>query len=138
MFCSFFFVLDARGIKLLTKDCLGQYRGPYEVLRGKLPALDWNYMLKRENGELLMDLSVSFHPEDLTPMVGLWKLDHVGASFAKVGTNELKVFHAAAMAGLGGMQAEVPRDRVSAVQLVYRLAYNLIFELVRHTREGAV
>jgi len=68
---SFFFVLDARGIKLLSKQ-YGQGETVFQALQRIVPSLDWNYMLDRANGELYLDLGVSFHPINTTePTVGL-------------------------------------------------------------------
>lgn len=52
---------------------------PYAELCHKFPDCDWEYMEKRENGQLLLDLGMDFHPvpEDNTPLVFLWKLAEV-------------------------------------------------------------
>jgi hypothetical protein len=79
-FGSFFFVLDARGIKLLSKQC-GPGETAFQVLQRIVPSLDWDYMLDRANGELYLDLGVSFHPINTTePMVGLWQLESLRSS----------------------------------------------------------
>ena len=73
-FGSFFFVLDARGIKSLSKQ-YGPGENTFQALQRMVPTLDWNHMLDRANGELYLDLGVSFHPKTIEPMVGLWRLE---------------------------------------------------------------
>jgi hypothetical protein len=60
-FGSFFLVIDGRGIKLLTKQ-YGSEETAFDALKRMVPALDWNYMQDRANGELYLDLGISFHP----------------------------------------------------------------------------
>ena len=63
-FGSCFFVLDARGIKLLSKQ-YGPGENTFQALQRMVPTLDWSYMLDRANGELYLDLGASFHPKRL-------------------------------------------------------------------------
>jgi len=44
----------------LHKLVVGHEGDPYEELCRKFPACDWEYMEKRENGQLLMDLGMGF------------------------------------------------------------------------------
>ncbi|KAG1726207.1 hypothetical protein EDB19DRAFT_1833506 [Suillus lakei] len=50
MYGSSFFILEGKGIKLLTKDGQrGHFSGPEEALRLNLPDLDWQYMMSRSH-----------------------------------------------------------------------------------------
>ncbi|KAG2028647.1 hypothetical protein BDR03DRAFT_1070843, partial [Suillus americanus] len=63
MFGSCFFVLEGKGIKLITKDGQrGRFQGPEDALLHNLPDLDWNHMMDRTHGELLVDVGISFTP----------------------------------------------------------------------------
>ncbi|KIJ33715.1 hypothetical protein M422DRAFT_264333 [Sphaerobolus stellatus SS14] len=64
-------------------------------------------------------------------MVGLWNLTQVDASFAKAATNTPRLFNVGTLADYGAVSAEYPIDRASVIQMRYRMAYNLIFEIVR-------
>jgi hypothetical protein len=61
-FGSFFFILDAQGIKLLSKQC-GPGETAFQVLQKIVPSLDWDYMLDKANGELYLDPGVFFSPD---------------------------------------------------------------------------
>src|SRR6266481_9700907 len=87
LFGSFFFIGEVKGCKLLTKEGLGAYADPYQALQAEMPALDFNYMALREHRQLFMDLGITYHAEGEGPLVGLWKLAHAGASYAKGGMN---------------------------------------------------
>jgi hypothetical protein len=133
MFGSFFFVMDSRGIKLSTINIRGRHLDPFQNLKKEIPTLDWEYMILRENGQLLMDLGVSYHPdpEDGQPLIGFWKLSSLHASYTASGMNKPEVYRSCTMAGYGGMQAGMEATRSRAVQLTFRSTYNLLFELVR-------
>jgi hypothetical protein len=131
MFGSFFFVLDIKGVKLITKDCLESNADPLAALERAFPALDIDYMAQPRNGECHVDLGVSFSTREPDPLVGLWRLDRVEASYAKAGMNKPTWHALATMANYGGMQAEWPCDRAAAVQLRYRQTYPLVYEVVR-------
>lgn len=125
---SFFFLCDFRGAKGVTTD-----EEPYEALKREFPAMDWEFAMKRENGQLHFDLGISFHPvrEDRTPLVGLWKLDSVRASYEAGGMNKGTVHYCSTLSRYGGMQAEMEHERKKAVQLGFRSTYCLNFEAIR-------
>ncbi|KIJ31763.1 hypothetical protein M422DRAFT_266514 [Sphaerobolus stellatus SS14] len=131
IFGSFFFIIDIRGIKFTNKDRDHLGNDPFEVLADVIPALDFDYMSKPENGECVIDLGISASPEADEPMVGLWNLTQVDASFAKAATNTPRLFNVGTLADYGAVSAEYPIDRASVIQMRYRMAYNLIFEIVR-------
>ncbi|KAG1808883.1 uncharacterized protein BJ212DRAFT_1484738 [Suillus subaureus] len=73
---SFFFVLEGKGIKLWTKDGQnGRYNSPYEALKANFTNLDWDHMMDRNNGELYLDVGISFNPTDLYLRQSLQSLD---------------------------------------------------------------
>ncbi|KIJ26601.1 hypothetical protein M422DRAFT_272295 [Sphaerobolus stellatus SS14] len=76
--------MDIRGIKLTNKDRDHLGNDPFEVLADVIPALDFDYMSKPENGECVVDLGISASPEADEPMVGLWNLTQVDASLVKL------------------------------------------------------
>ena len=132
-FGSFFFVLDARGIKLLSKQ-YGPGETAFQALQRIVPGLDWNYMLDRNNGELYLDLGVSFHPINTTePMVGLWRLEGLRSSYALMGksSSKSKEYPYNTMRDYGGVKAETSRHVMHHTHIVKRISYNLHFECVR-------
>jgi hypothetical protein len=137
---SFFFVLDCRGIKDSTNIVVGHDGDPYEELCRKFPACDWEYMEKRKNGQLLMDLGMGFHPnpDDKTPLVFLWDLKRVNQSYDTAGMNAGKVHHAGMMGRYGGRQAEMEQKRQAIVQLCFRSTYSLIYQPFRKSHAGEI
>jgi hypothetical protein len=132
-FGSFFFVLDARGIKLLSKQ-YGPGETAFQALQRIVPGLDWNYMLDRNNGELYLDLGVSFHPiNTIEPMVGLWRLEGLQSSYALMGksSSKNKEYHYNTMRDYGGVKAETSCHVMHHTHIVKRISYNLHFECVR-------
>ena len=53
-----FSVMECRGIKDSTNIVVEQGGDPYAELLHKFPHCDWEYMEKRENGQLLIDLGL--------------------------------------------------------------------------------
>ncbi|KIJ28710.1 hypothetical protein M422DRAFT_270012 [Sphaerobolus stellatus SS14] len=131
IFGSFFFILEARGIKLWTKDREHLSDDIFDVMRQVMPTLDLEYMSHAESGECVLDLGISASPEASEPMVGLWNLTHVDASFAKAGTNTPRLFNIETLSDYGGLSAEFPNDRAAITHMRYRMAYDLVFEIVR-------
>ena len=131
---SFFFAADARGIKLVTKQCL-QGRDCPELadIFSAFPDLNWNYMLDRSKGELYLDLGLSFHTRQDIPVVGLWRLDKLHNSYGLMGTKKGDVHHFSTLGHYGGRKAALKKERQEAVHLVSRISYNLAFELVRNS-----
>ena len=111
---------------------------PLVTLFQEIPTLDWEYMMQRENGHLLLDLGVSYHPDpvDQQPLIGLWKLSAIHASYMKAGMNKPQEFKTCTTPKHGGLQATMETIRKRAVQLTFRSTYNLIFEAFhRHGQE---
>jgi len=136
MYGSCFFVLEGKGIKLLTKDGQrGQYSGPEEALIRNIPDLDWHHMRDRNYGELLVDIGVSLTPHASNlPLVGLWRLDALEASFGAGGYKRGDIHHHNTLSRYGAIQAEMQQDRSHQTHVSFRSAYNLYYEAVRTTR----
>ena len=142
-FGSFFFVVEAKGIKH-RKLCEVNANGanPYEVLCSKFDSVDFDTLMQRENGQVLMDLGLSYHPqlykptfnpgsdfsnsvpdspcpEDLLPLVCLWNLHHLNGSYNTAGFNQGTIHHTYTMADFGGRQVEMQMTRSSLVQLCF-------------------
>jgi hypothetical protein len=132
-FGSFFFVLDARGIKTLTKQHISE-RNAFQTLQTLVPCLDWEHMMDSKNGELYLDLGVSFHPIDTSePMVGLWRLDSLRSSYSLMGHSKknCEEFHHNTMQEYGGMKAHTSVGTREHTHISKRISYNLHFEAVR-------
>ena len=134
-FGSFFFVLDARGIKTLTKQhASGLERNVIQILQTLIPSLAWDHMMDRTNGELYLDLGVSFHPiNTLEPMVGLWKLSSLQSSYSLMGQSKTnsKEYHHNTMQDYGGMKAQTSDTTRHHTHIAKQISYNLYFEAVR-------
>ena len=132
-FGSFFLVLDARGIKTLTKQHNSDVNA-FQMLQTVVPSLDWDHMTNRTNGELYLDLGVSFHPiNTLEPMVGLWRLSSLKSSYSLMGHSKkvCNKYHHNTMQDYGGMKAETSDSTRHHTHIVKRISYNLHFEAVR-------
>jgi hypothetical protein len=130
-FGSFFFVVDSRGIKLLSKQYALQTQ-PQAVVQDMLPFLDLQHMMDKEHGELILDLGVSYHPSaDLGPTIGLWKLGQVDTSYRLMGCRQGKIHQACTLDGYGGRQAPMGKRRQMHTQFLSRSTYNLVFEVIR-------
>jgi hypothetical protein len=128
LFGSFFFVADIRGCKAATHT-----EDPYESLKKEYPSMDWEYAMNRENGQLVLDLGMTFHPapDDKTPLVGLWRYDRMQASYNKTGAHKPKVYTACTLQHYGGMQATIDEHRSRTVQMRFLSTYMLAFESIR-------
>jgi len=113
---------------------------PYAELLWKFPHCDWEYMEKRENGQLLMDLGMGFHPnpEDTTPLVFLWDLKEVNQSYDTAGMNAGQVHHAGMMGRYGGRQSEMEQKRQAIVQLCFCSTYSLNYQPFRRSQAGEI
>ena len=135
MYGSSFFVLEGKGIKLLTKDGQrGKFAGPEEALCSNLPDLDWEYMMDRSKGELLVDVGISFTPRcsDIA-VVGVWRLDALEASFGAGGYKRGDIHHHNMLSRYGALQAEMQQERAQQTHIAFRSSYNLYYEAIRTT-----
>jgi hypothetical protein len=133
MYGSLFFILEGKGIKLLTKDGQrGRFSGPEEALRRNLSDLDWPYMMNRTHGELLVDVGVSFTPRSPEiPVVGVWRLDSLEASFGAGGYKRGEMHHHNTLSRYGALQAEMQQERSQQTHIAFRSTYNLYYESIR-------
>jgi len=131
-FGSFFFAVDARGIKLLSKQHQTT-EDPYQTLCSMIPELDWNHMMNRLHGELFLDLGVSYHPpQEGEALVGLWRLPQVETSYQIMGMQKGTTHHSCTLESYGGWQAEMKKERRKRVHLCFRSTYNLCFQVIRN------
>lgn len=138
-FGSFFFVLEGKGIKALTKEIVSDHGGSVLVtlekvldnLREELNCLNWDYMANRCNGELFVDLGITYHPKGNSPLVGLWRLDHLEASYGAGGYNLGRMHHHNTLSHYGGLQAEMSSAHSDQSHVIFRSSYNLAYEAVR-------
>ncbi|KAG1839613.1 hypothetical protein C8R48DRAFT_621556 [Suillus tomentosus] len=133
MYGSSFFILEGKGIKLLTKDGQrGRFSGPEEALLHNLPDLNWEYMMNRRHGELLVDIGISFTPHSPeVPVVGLWRLDALEASFGAGGYKRGEMHHHNMLSRYGALQAEMQQERSQQTHIAFRSTYNLYYESIR-------
>ncbi|KAG1758361.1 hypothetical protein EV702DRAFT_1053797 [Suillus placidus] len=133
MYGSLFFILEGKGIKLLTKDGQrGRFAGPEEALTRNLSDLNWPYMMDRSNGELLVDVGISFTPHSPdVPVVGVWRLDALEASFGAGGYKRGEIHHHNTLSRYGALQAEMQQERSQQTHIAFRSTYNLYYESIR-------
>jgi hypothetical protein len=136
-FGSFFFVVDSRGMKMLSKQ-ISTENDKYKTLCSMIPQLDWDYMNDRSNGELFLDLGISYHPseeeeeeEEEEGLVGLWRLERIAESYEIMGMKKGTTHHTSMLSKYGGRQAEMKINKSQSVHLCFRSSYNLCFEVVR-------
>ncbi len=134
-FGSFFFVLQIKGCK---GDAHAQCDNLQDAMRVALdqfqksfPALDWEYMKDRGQGELLCDVGITVQPDGLQPLVGLWRLDCLEASFGAGGYKVGNLHNLNTLSMFGSQQAESPERRYRRTHVIFRSAYNLSYEAVR-------
>ncbi|KIM49948.1 hypothetical protein M413DRAFT_6757 [Hebeloma cylindrosporum] len=111
------------GITLTTS-----LRGAKERFIESFHVLDLDYMKDPENGELICDVGVTIQPDHEFPVVGLWRLDCVEASYGAAGflTGNLHTVNSLAL--YGGLQAESPEKHCERTGVVFRQTYNLPWE----------
>ena len=92
-FWVFLFVMDleAKGIKQHTNCVISEDdMNSYESMCAKVNYLDFEYLKKRENGQLEMDIGLGFHPIGTNgePLVCLWVLEKTGQSYRAAGMQQ--------------------------------------------------
>lgn len=102
-----------------------------ERFRLSYPALNWNYMKDRTNGEVFYDVGITIQPEDKRGLVGLWRLDSLEASFGAGGYLSGELHTINTMGLYGALQAETPEYRCKRTHVVFRSAYSLTYEPMR-------
>lgn len=142
VFGSFFFTVDLRGSKLSCVAALDdERRDAWDLLVRECPGLDFDYMLDRENGELYVDMGITYCAKPSQevidangPVTGLWRLEQVQESFHQAGmlTGNTHPFNT--FSRYGSQASMMASDRSRNVHLLYRQAYNGVFEKVRNNR----
>jgi hypothetical protein len=137
-FASFFFVMDGRAMKETTMvDITTSNDDPFTELCNRYPQLHWEHMMKRENGQLLLDVGMAYNMDsEDEPLVALWDLPKLSHSYAASGMKAPIVHHTNTLAHYGGMQAEMTLERLRMTQLCYRLTYGLYYQPMRSGRGG--
>ena len=117
-FGSFFFVMEAKGIKLHTMT-MDRDVNVLEVLYGKFSCVNFEELSKRENGQVLIDLGLGYHPvainsngeDDSEPkFVCLWDLEQVDQIYGQAGFNKGTSHNANTMQWFGGHQSQMYAD----------------------------
>jgi hypothetical protein len=133
--------MEAKGIKLHTNCVIGKDNiNPYESLCQKFPYLDFEYMKKRENGQLVMDLGLGFHPigDNDKQLVCLWDVRKLEDSYKATGMCKGTIHHINTMRDYGGCQADMAQVRASLVQIYFRSTYGLYYEAIRRVQGGEI
>lgn len=128
-FGSFFFVVQVKGCKGLAhveNNNLGDgMKIALERFKQSFPALDWEYMNNRKQGELFFDLGVTIHPNHSGPLVGLYRLDSLEASYGASGFNRGNLHTINTLGMFGGLQAETSRNSHQRTHILFRSSYPL-------------
>jgi hypothetical protein len=130
---SFFFVLEAKGIGLgIVVDDMESNPPllPFEKLKRHYSKLDWDFILNRANGESYFDIAFSVIPK--SPVVGLWRLDALEASFGAGGYLSGKLFPLNTMGYYGSMQAETRVATKRHTHILHRSAYLFLYHISRN------
>jgi hypothetical protein len=140
MFGSFFFVLEMKGSKLYTKEiatgnqeCL---KTCFEDFWMEFPGLDWDYTLDRSHGELYMDLGITYNAKSPEPLVGLWKLDSLEASYGLRDYTMGTIHHLNTLSCYGGLQAEMAGVRCQRNHIMFCSSYNQAYKVTRKLDDG--
>jgi len=138
-FSSFFFVMDGRAMKESTMVEVVTGQDPFTKLRKNYPQLGWDYMMQRENGQLLLDVGMAYNMDtEDGALVALWDLPKLSYSYAASGMKAPTMHHTNTLAHYGGMQAEMTLERERITQICFRQSYGLYYQPVRSGRGGDI
>lgn len=138
-FGSFFFVVQVKGSKRLAhsqgKSLEESSKEALEKFKRSFAGLDWDYMENREEGELICDVGITVQPldDDIQPLVGLWRLDCLEASYGAGGYLIGNIHTLNTLSMYGGLQAESPIARRRRTHISFRSSYNLAYEAIRQS-----
>jgi len=125
-------IKGSKGVAHAQKEDLKtSMRASLVHFKQSMPGLDWDYMKNRANGELLCDVGLTVQPVGEKPLVGLWRLDCLDASFGAGGYKSGNMHTLNTLSMFGGLQAESPRSRSKRTHIVFRSSYNLAYEATR-------
>jgi hypothetical protein len=135
-FGSFFFVVQIKGSKRATlaerANLNLSAQHALENFKEGYTGLDWDYMNRAKNGQLICDAGITIHPDDPTRhLVGLWRLDCLEASYGAGGYLMGQIHTLNTLAMYGGLQAESPSWRSKQSHVRFRSSYNLAYEATR-------
>ena len=144
-FGSFFFLMDAKGIKLRTMT-MDSDVNVLEVLQEKFSCINFDMLSRRDVGQVLVDLGLGYHatatttddePEEVK-VTCLWDLDRLDQIYTSAGFNKGTLHHANTMGFFGGRQSEMRADRAPLVHLCFRSSYGLYYEPFRKVKGGDI
>jgi hypothetical protein len=136
-FGSFFFVAEAKGIKLLTNDLL--YGNPWTALTTFYSAFDWDYLQDGSHGELYVDCGITYRPSsDLGNLTGLFRTAALRESNRMSGFQSGTTHSCCTMPRYGSQSAEMTLRHAEQSHIIYRLSYNLCYEVMRNTSNQVV
>jgi hypothetical protein len=94
--------------------------------------IDWRH------GELLVDVGISFTPHSPdVPVIGVWRLDALEASFSVGGYKRGEMHHHNMLSRYGVLQAKMQQERSQQMHIAFRSTYNLYYESI-HTNNNQV
>lgn len=129
-FRSFFFVLQAVGIKLST-SMDQDWADLWTKLAQQHPSLDWKHMEDPDNGELLVDVGIGIHPPENSQVVGFWDVEALRVGYDYGGYARGTTHGVSTVWAIGGIHAEMGGVRKKHTHIAYRLSYNLAYEIHR-------
>jgi hypothetical protein len=139
-FGSHFYILEIKGCKGFTKqvvddmeDVKDSMKQALDTLHDEFSGLDWSYMSNRMLGKLFCNMGITYHPEDERPLIGLWKLDALEASFGAGGYLKGQLHNINTLSCYGGLQAEMGSPRFKRTHLTFQSSYNLAYEVTQPT-----
>ena len=98
----------------------------------EMTQFDWEYMTNRKEGELICNVGVTVQPsDDEEPLVGLWRLDSLEASYGAGGYLSGNIHTINTLSMYRGLQAESPASRRRRTHISFRSSYNLAYEAIR-------
>jgi hypothetical protein len=139
LFGSFFFLVQGRGLKLITKKDAREAKSVLETAKAEFHYLDWDHIFDRSHGELFLDIGISFYPPKCNePLTALWRLAAVEASYKASGFTKGKVHLANTLARYGGQQAAMGASRMLQTHIIHRITYNQSYEVIRNTSNAPI
>ncbi|KAG2335848.1 hypothetical protein BDR05DRAFT_953779 [Suillus weaverae] len=89
-------------------------------------------MWELNHGKLLVDVGISFTPHSPeVPVVGVWRLGALEASFGAGGYKQSEMHHHNTLSRYGALQAEMQQERSQQTHITFRSTYNLYYESIR-------
>lgn len=129
-------MVQAKGFKAVTHAKMqttleGCMRTAVFNMQDRISGLDWMHIKDRTKGELFCDVGVTILAVGCEPLVGLWRLDSLDASFGAGGYRSGTMHTLNTLSLFGGLQAESLPDRRLQTHIAFRSAYNLAYEATR-------